>query len=418
MARKKIREYDTKRLIAQHFPNQKIDYKALLVTPETSFETLPDLHPWLLQKKLVVKPDMLFGKRKKLNLVLLDADFPAVRQFIEEQRSKAITIGKATGFLTHFLIEPFIPHEKEYFVAMRAEREYDTIFFSDQGGVDIEENWQSVKQLTVPVLSDPAALVLAELTKEEKIQTFVKELYAFFVQFDFTYLELNPFTFDATGKVVLLDAVAHLDSCAAYKNEKLWNSLSFPPDFGKKAFPEEEAIAALDQQSGASLKLTLLNPQGRIWNILSGGGASIIYLDALADRGEREEIANYGEYGGNPTEEESYQYARTILDLMTRTPHPDGKVLIIGGAIANFTDVEKTFTGIVRALREYARLLQEGKVSIVVRRGGPNYEKGLQLIRQAGEELGFSLQVYGPETPMIHCVPPAMHLLHHHAYTE
>ncbi|MDP3640725.1 MAG: ATP citrate lyase citrate-binding domain-containing protein [Nanoarchaeota archaeon] len=415
MARKKIREYDTKRLIAQHFLNQKIEYKAVLVTPEISFEMLLSLHPWLLQEKLVVKPDMLFGKRKKLNLVLLHADFPAVRRFIEEQRSQAITIGKATGFLTHFLIEPFIPHDKEYFVAIRAERDYDTIFFSEQGGIDIEENWHAVKQLTVPVLSNPTTLSLTELTKEEKIQAFMRELYAFFVNLDFTYLELNPFTFDATGKISLLDAVAHLDSSAACKNEKLWNGLSFPPDFGKKAFPEEEAIAALDQQSGASLKLTLLNPQGRIWNILSGGGASIIYLDTLADRGEREEIANYGEYGGNPTEEESYQYARTILDLMTRTPHPDGKVLIIGGAIANFTDVEKTFTGMVRALREYAHLLLEGKVSIIVRRGGPNYEKGLQLMRQAGEELGISLQVYGPETPMIHCVPQAMHLLHRSA---
>ncbi|MBI1968273.1 ATPase [Candidatus Woesearchaeota archaeon] len=344
-------------------------------------------------------------------MVLLDADFPSVKQFIEEQRSKAITIGKATGFLTHFLIEPFIPHEKEYFVAIRAEREHDTIFFSEQGGIDIEENWQSVKQLTVPILSDPATLSLAELTKEENIKEFIRELYASFVQLDFTYLELNPFTVDAMEKISLLDAVAHLDSCAASKNEKFWNGISFPPDFGKKAFPEEEAIAALDRESGASLKLTVLNPQGRIWNILSGGGASIIYLDAIAKYGKKDEIANYGEYGGNPTEEESYHYAQAILDLMARTPHPDGKVLLIGGAIANFTDVEKTFRGIVRAIRECAQKLQEGRVSIIVRRGGPNYEKGLQLMQQAGTELQLSLQVYGPETPMINCVPQAMRLL-------
>ena len=40
-------------------------------------------------------------------------------------------------------------------------------------------------------------------------------------------------------------------------------------------------------------------------------------------------------------------YTETLLDLMTRAPDPQGrgKLLIIGGAIANFTDVAKTFTG-------------------------------------------------------------------------
>lgn len=44
----------------------------------------------------------------------------------------------------------------------------------------------------------------------------------------------------------------------------------------------------------------------------------------------------------------SYEYAKTILDLMTRgEPHPDGKFLFIGGGIANFTNVAATFKGIL-----------------------------------------------------------------------
>lgn len=42
--------------------------------------------------------------------------------------------------------------------------------------------------------------------------------------------------------------------------------------------PEQEAyIADLDAKSGASLKLTVLNQQGRIWTMVAGGGASVIY---------------------------------------------------------------------------------------------------------------------------------------------
>ena len=50
-----------------------------------------------------------------------------------------------------------------------------------------------------------------------------------------------------------------------------------------------------------------------------------------------------GEYSGGPNEQQTYSYAKTILDLMCRHPHKDGKVLIIGGGIANFTNVADTF---------------------------------------------------------------------------
>ena len=43
------------------------------------------------------------------------------------------------------------------------------------------------------------------------------------------------------------------------------------------AFLQEAYIADLDSKSGASLKLTVLNKKGRIWTMVAGGGASVIY---------------------------------------------------------------------------------------------------------------------------------------------
>jgi ATP citrate (pro-S)-lyase len=40
---------------------------------------------------------------------------------------------------------------------------------------------------------------------------------------------------------------------------------------------QEAYIAELDAKSGASLKLTVLNPTGRVWTMVAGGGASVIY---------------------------------------------------------------------------------------------------------------------------------------------
>lgn len=405
MARKKIREYDAKKLLTEQVKILKKPYHGILIDEQTDLEALPQTFPWLLQEKLAVKPDMLFGKRKKLNLMLLDTDFSGVKAFLAEQRSKEITLGNATGSLTHFLIEPFIPHTKEYYLAILAEREQDSILFSEQGGIAIEENWNTITKIEVPLETsqEPFSSLQKLPPLPENISMFIKEAYAAFQKCHFCYLECNPFTVDHAGKICLLDTVAQVDNCGI--------RLPFPPAFGKKSYPEEEHIDVLDTASGASLKLTILNPHGRIWNILSGGGASIIYLDAIAQQGKQQEIANYGEYGGNPTPEETYQYTKTILQLMTKEHHPRGKVLLIGGAIANFTDVEKTFTGIIRALREYQQPLQQGKISLFVRRGGPHAEKGLRLMEEAGKELSLPLLVHGPEQPMTAIVKKALEAL-------
>ncbi|HLC70412.1 MAG TPA: ATPase, partial [Candidatus Nanoarchaeia archaeon] len=71
MARRKVREYDAKQLVADYLKNQGIllQWKGILVTPETDLATLPQHYPWLLTTSLVVKPDQLFGKRGKLGLI-------------------------------------------------------------------------------------------------------------------------------------------------------------------------------------------------------------------------------------------------------------------------------------------------------------------------------------------------------------
>lgn len=69
------------------------------------------------------------------------------------------------------------------------------------------------------------------------------------------------------------------------------------------------------------------------------------FSDTICDLGGMPELANYGEYSGDPSEIMTYEYAKTILSVLTEgVPHPKGKILIIGGSIANFTNVAKTFS--------------------------------------------------------------------------
>lgn len=185
--------------------------------------------------------------------------------------------------------------------------------------------------------------------------------------------------------------------------------MEFPAPFGREMSKEEAYIAELDAKTGASLKLTILNSVGRVWTLVAGGGASVVYADAIASAGFASELANYGEYSGAPTESQTFHYAKTVLDLMLRAPqHPEGKVLFIGGGIANFTNVASTFKGVIKALREVAPLLVEHNVQIWVRRAGPNYQEGLKNIKNVANELGLNMHVYGPDMHVSGIVPLAL----------
>ena len=48
-------------------------------------------------------------------------------------------------------------------------------------------------------------------------------------------------------------------------------------------------------------------------------------------------------------------------------------------------------------LPQFRKELVACKVSIYVRRGGPNYQEGLRAMRMLGESLGVPIHVYGPE---------------------
>ena len=421
MAQRGIREYDAKKLLAERLPDYADDFdydgQIALVTPETDLEVVAIKNPWVKKKRLVVKPDQLFGKRGAHGLILLDASWEEAKEYIEERMNREVLVGTVVGTLNTFLIEPFVPHEREeeLYVAIKSEGDRDVIYFSTRGGVEIEANWDSVTEISVEVLARPEELHLgerlpAELGEGRKmVGRFVEGLYRLYRDLGFAYLEINPFVI-ADGKIVPLDLVARLDDAEAFWQRRSWRGIEFPEPFGRALTREEAYVKEIDSRTGASLKLTILNPRGRVWTMVAGGGASVIYADTICDLGFAGELANYGEYSGDPSTEDTYDYTKTILDLLTREKDLEGKpkCLLIGGGIANFTDVAKTFKGVVMALEDYKERLRETGVEIYVRRGGPNYEEGLWIMRKLGERLGVPIHVYGPETHMTRIVSMAL----------
>ncbi|MFZ5949320.1 MAG: ATP citrate lyase citrate-binding domain-containing protein [Candidatus Rifleibacteriota bacterium] len=421
MAQRGIREYHGKKMLARHldaYLEDSIGYEGniVLIDKDTNWDQMLKENPWLKTEKLVAKPDQLFGKRGKHGLVLVNKNFEETRLWINERMGKKQTVNGIEGTLTHFIIEPCIAHEVEYYVAIKSSAAGDTIYFSLEGGINVEENWDKVISIPVPILEGIDAVNIAaalpdSLSEKKKlVAMFLKGLYKLFAELNFAYLEINPFAI-AGNRIIPLDLVAKLDDTAEYLCARQWGEdIEFPAAFGQNLSPEEIKIRELDALSGASLKLTLLNPDGIIWNMVAGGGASVIYADTVCDLGYSKELAMYGEYSGNPSTSLTYEYAKVVLDLMTRKKDPQGraKTLILGGGIANFTDVAKTFTGIIKALHEFGDRLKSVNARIFVRRGGPNYQEGLANLKAAAEKIGVPIELHGPEYHMTRVVSDAL----------
>ncbi len=423
-----MREYDGKRLVLKQLKSRAVKLgrqaglSAQVSAPQVEkdsrpfYDGLAKQHPWLLTERLVVKPDMLFGKRGKNNLVLLDGDYAAAQQFIAERMGNEIEVSGVSGVLSTFIIECFVPHEEEFYLAIQTRRDGDSLSFGNCGGVDIEDNWHLVKEIVIPVgrpgdevciTKEQIELLLVDVDKKrhDTLLHFIKGCFEAYVTLDATMLEMNPFCLDSDGCPVILDSRVELDSYATFQNARVWGSaLEFPEPWGREKCAEERIVQEMDDRSGASLKLSVLNPKGRMWTMVAGGGASVIYADQVVQIGYGHELGNYAEYSGNPKEQETYLYARTLLGLVTADPDGRRRALLVGGGVANFSDIAATLGGVQQAITDFHGKLQVAKVKVFVRRGGPNYRAGLQLMRDLGDNLDIPIDVYGPDTNMTHIV--------------
>ncbi len=126
MAQIAIREYDAKRMFAEFTVSS---YKGYLIESEDDI--------LLFQESIknstdhwVIKPDQMFGKRGKYGLIGVNLNGANVHTWWKEHNQKDVMIVKQLGKLNTFLIEPFIPHTTEYYVAIKTERDHDVIYFS------------------------------------------------------------------------------------------------------------------------------------------------------------------------------------------------------------------------------------------------------------------------------------------------
>lgn len=390
MPRVKLSEFRAKTIVNNHL---KTSYTGFPFDAERDHVSKIDesVRP---DVRYVVKVDQGVKKRFKQGLVKLDlTNVNEISDAISELRKK--------GF-SHFLIEELIPHEaaNERYLALARTALGTLIYYSQKGGVDVESYESEVRKELIRDVED-----LKRIANELGLDPiFLEKIIEAFDTNYFSFLEINPLVISFKNPY-MLDIASEVDSAAEFFVDS-WSAKDIRE--GKSEQTEEEKnIAKLSEKSQASFKLVVLNPEGLIFMLLSGGGASIVLADEVNKLGKGRELANYGEYSGNPNEEETLIYTKNILSLLLKSSSKN-KVLIIGGGVANFTDVRVTFRGVIKALEEVREELAKQKVRIYVRRGGPHQDEGLAMMKKFLEENNIEGEVHGPELVLTEIVAKAI----------
>lgn len=378
-----------------HVPNY------VVVASAEELTKLGQANDWMKQSKLVAKAHEALGSRFKLGLVKVGLDLDGTVAATKEM------IGRRVGSITvsQVIVSEMIPHKEEYYCAVKSTREGSEILLANCGGIEVESNWDRVKRLALEVGQQPSLEALDKLVTDagftgplaKKMADFAGKMFTCFDNEDAQYLEVNPVVIrESDGELVAVDAVTLLDADAKFRHPD-WN-FAFAAEFGRAYSKDELEVMAVDSKIKGSVKFIEI-PGGDTAMLPAGGGASIYYSDAVVARGGK--LANYAEYSGDPPDWAVEVLTEKVCSL------PGIKNIIVGGAIANFTDVKKTFGGIINGFR---KAKAEGKlngVKIWVRRGGPREKEGLDAMRALKDE-GFDIHVFDRYTPLTDIVDKAL----------
>src|SRR3989338_2993675 len=378
MARVKLSEYKAKQLILGD------SYRGVQVRSDK--KTIIPKGAW------VAKIDQGVKKRMKQGLVAVNK--PAA------ELARAIQGWEKKGF-SQFVLEPFLAHEasEEQYLSLERVREGVRVLHAREGGIDIEEHPEKVATYIIADIKD-----VASVAKQTGLpESFFASILEAFEKYFFSFLEINPLV----GKdgVHLLEAAVLVDSAGEFFIRGAWTEDDIVS--AQSSHPAEAEVEALAATTPASLKLKVLNPDGTLFLLLSGGGGSIVIADEAELRGAGKALANYGEYSGGPTREETYLYAKEIVALCLAST-AKRKALVIAGGVANFTDVKRTFLGIIDALSDAAPALRKQRIKVFVRRGGPNEKEGLALMHSFLEKEQLLGSVSGSESVITKAISEAI----------
>ncbi len=340
--------------------------EGFFVSFEDAAARLPGLdwsHPWYL------KAQVLQGRRGKSGLVRRAGSIEEAQTIVQAIR-EAIRSTPCAGLWC----EPETPHQAQWLVACDIDRERGAlrVSYSSDGGM-------SVAQASTQTVA--AAEDWERVDVPTSVKSVLQSLHAAMTPHDALSMEINPLAVLEDGSCVALDAKIELDDAAWFRHPE-WSSLASVALANTAKSERERAYLALLQEAGHRGTLgRYVELDGDVAVILSGGGASLVAMDALMHAGMRP--ANYLESSGNPDPDGVRKAARIVFSK------PGIRAVWIAGSFANFTDIQATVMAVLSALEEH-----QSRIPVVVRRDGPNADAAEQEAKAWATAHGIDLHFH------------------------
>ncbi|MBI4037563.1 hypothetical protein HY382_00785 [Candidatus Curtissbacteria bacterium] len=347
---------------------------------------------------IVAKVQVLSGKRGKGGGIKVVSSEKALVDFCRGMLGKNFS-GEEVRFIS---LTRKINIKSESYISITYDTSTKTPFlmYSAEGGMDIEElqknNPEAILRVEIDPLNGPKEKDLKKLGNE-KLADFALRLWDAFVASDARLIEVNPLAIDAEGNLVAVDAKVILDDSGLARHR----DLEVLPKGAASAIPTQREIEAkkIDEEdyrgSAGSTFIEFDGPPriageaGDIAVLASGGGASLLVMDALIANGGKP--ANYTEYSGNPPAEKVERLTKITLEREGISG------CLVAGAVANFTDIYETLRGFAEGLKQVKPRVD---FPIVVRRGGPRQKEAYEMLTKLGKKEGYDFHLFGPETPI------------------
>ncbi|MCR4324377.1 MAG: hypothetical protein NUV69_01680 [Candidatus Curtissbacteria bacterium] len=340
-----------------------------------------------LKFPIVAKVQVLSGKRGKAGGVKICANEKQLVAFCGEYFGREFS-GEAVKYIALF---EKVEIASEFYMSIT----YDTVtktpflLFSTQGGMDIEEVQKETPESIIRVEIDPFnGPKTKDLEKKGVPADFAMRLWDAFSKYDARLVEVNPLAQNADEEFVAVDSKVILDDSALIRHK----DLEVLPKGAVGAIPTQRELDAkkIDEEDyRGSAGSTFIEFDGDIAILASGGGASLLVMDAVFASGGVP--ANYTEYSGNPPREKVEKLTKIALSR-------EGLAgCLVAGAVANFTDIYETLKGLADGLLQ---VKPKPNYPIVVRRGGPRQKEAYEMLEKFAKKEGFDIHLFGPETPI------------------
>ena len=272
------------------------------------------------------------------------------------------------------LIEQGLSIQKELYLSIIPDRATATIVIiaSEAGGMDIEAVAEKTPEKIIKVYINPLVGIQAYHCREvayglnlapETIKPFtalLSRLYALFVGYDCSLVEINPLIITTDQAVIALDGKVNFDDSALFRHKDI---LSY------RDLDEENPL----EVDASNYNLNYIALDGNVGNMVNGAGLAMATMDIIKQAGASP--ANFLDVGGGANAEMVENGFRIILS----DKNVKGILINIFGGILRCDILAE---GVVQAARKTGIT-----VPVVVRMEGTNVEEGRRILSESGLNL-------------------------------